>query len=173
MNPSVAIKEKVEGIFKKRTEIDIEQAPGRSTILVATINPEISSGLKELFQAFSLNTIWVKGVEASKIVLAKKRIAACLCGFWLQDGTYRELVRHIRRENMEIPVIIVSEPNCPPEYRDYLAAMNIGALDFLCHPYRKSDLEEMLRLAIGGAHTRSVREQASVIARDQHPRRAA
>jgi DNA-binding NtrC family response regulator len=173
MNPSVATKEKVEGIFKKRTGIDIEQAPGHPTILVATINPEIGSGLKELFQAFPLNTIWVKGVEASKTMLAKKRIAACLCGFWLQDGTYRELVRHIRRENMEIPVIIVSEPNCPPEYGDYLAAMNIGALNFLCHPYRKSDLEEMLRLAIGGAHTRSVRQPASIVGPDLHPRRAA
>jgi hypothetical protein len=45
-------------------------------------------------------------------------------------------------------VIIVSAPTCPHEYRDYLAAMNIGAHDFLCHPYRKCDLERMLRLSL-------------------------
>jgi DNA-binding NtrC family response regulator len=171
MNPAVALKDKVEGILKRKSETDIESAPERPTVLIATVNLEICSGLKEVFQGFSLNTIWMKGVEASKGVLANRRIAACLCGFWLQDGTYRELVRHIRRENMAIPVIIVAEPECPHEYRDYVAAMNIGALNFLSHPYRKSDLEGMLRLAIG-AQTRTVRQQTSIIGPDLHPRAA-
>jgi DNA-binding NtrC family response regulator len=169
MNPAVGLKESVEGILGKRSDMNVEDASGRPTVLIVTIDPEIRSGLTELFQAFPLNTIWLKGVEAAKSVLAKERIAACLLGFWLQDGTYRELVRHIRRERVEIPVIIVSAPACPHEYRDYLAAMNIGALDFLYHPYRKSDLERMLRLAMG-AHTRSMRQQASMIGPDLHAR---
>jgi DNA-binding NtrC family response regulator len=165
MNPAVALKERVEGILRKRSDLDAEHDPGRPNVLVAMVDPEIRSGLAELLEAFPLNAIWLKGVEAAKNMLSKESIAACLCGFWLQDGTYRELVRHVRRERVEIPVIIVSAPACPHEYRDYLAAMNIGALDFLCHPYRKSDLERMLQLAIE-AHSRSVRQQAPLIGGD-------
>src|SRR5580704_12436449 len=98
---------------------NVANATRKSSILIATIDPDIRSGLTDIFQTFSLNMIWSKGVEAAKSVLATERIAACLCGFWLQDGTYRELVRHIRRERAEIPVIIVSAPACPHEYGDY------------------------------------------------------
>jgi DNA-binding NtrC family response regulator len=162
MNSAVALKERVENILRRKSDVGGEHTPGRPTVLIATVDPEIRSGLSELIQSFSLNPIWLKGVEAAKSALARERIAACLCGFWLQDGTYRELIRHIRRERVEIPVIIVSAPACPNEYRDYLAAMNIGALDFLCYPYRKLDLERMLRSAMG-AYTRSMRQQGSVI----------
>ncbi len=165
MNPAVALQDRVEGIVRKRSDMDVEHDPGRPNVLVATIEPEIRRGLAELLEAFPLNAIWLQGVEAAKNMLSRESVAACLCGFWLQDGTYRELVRHVRRERVEIPVIIASAPACPHEYRDYLAAMNIGALDFLCHPYKKSDLERMLRLAIE-THSRSARQQASMIGPD-------
>jgi hypothetical protein len=174
MNSAVVLKAKAEEAPKKPKKMSdtVEHGAGIPTILIATVAPEICGDLKGLLQTFSFNTIWSKGVEGAKSVLAKERIVACLCGFWLQDGTYRELVRHIRRENMEIPVILVSEPDCPHEYRDYLAAMNIGALDFLCHPYRKSDLEGMLRLAMG-ERKRALRQQAPLVGPDLHPRQAA
>ena len=143
----------------------------RPTVLIATVTPEICSDLNGLLESFSFNTIWLKGVEAAKNMLAKERVAACFCGFWLQDGTYRELVRHIRRERIEIPVILVSEPDCPHEYRDYLAALNIGALDFLSHPYRKCDLERMLQLG-AGALSASERTPSSLVHPDLHPRAA-
>src|SRR3984893_16248977 len=172
MNSVVVVKAKAEGAPKKVSDSDIvERRSEMPSILIATVAPEICSDLKELLQTHSFNIVWAKGVEAAKSMLAKEKIAACLCGFWLQDGTYRELVRHIRRENMEIPLILVSEPDCPHEYRDYLAAMNIGALDFLCHPYRKSDLEAMLRLTIG-SQPGSVHKQDSLVDPDLHPRAA-
>jgi DNA-binding NtrC family response regulator len=171
MNPAVILKANADAVPNKRPDIDSEQV-AKPTVLIATVTPVICSDLKELLQTFSFNTIWLKGVEAAKSMLAREKIIACLCGFWLQDGTYRELVRHIRRENLDIPVILVSEPDCPSEYRDYLAAMNIGALDFLPHPYRKSDLEGMLRLPVG-AQSRSVREPSAFVGPELRPRQAA
>lgn len=167
MNPAVVLKAQAT---PKRSEA-LGEPTLKPTILIATVTPEIRNDLNDLLQAFSLNTIWLKGVEAAKNVLAKEKIIACLCGFWLQDGTYRELVRHIRRENMEIPVILVSEPECPHAYRDYLAAMNIEALDFLTHPYKQSELEGMLQLAMG-PRSGSLR-QPGLVSADLHPRRAA
>jgi two-component system response regulator PilR (NtrC family) len=147
MNPAGMLRKHFEGLLKKRFAVDFECAAERSTVLIVTADPEIRGGLRELFRAFSLNAIWSNGIEAAKNVLGSERISACLCGFWLQDGTYRELVRHIRCQRPEVPLIIVSAPGCPQGYGDYLAAMNIKALNFLPYPYRKSDLEEMLPLA--------------------------
>jgi DNA-binding NtrC family response regulator len=172
MNPVVVSKERGKGILRKVSDSNVEQAPRLPTVLVATIDPAIRGGLTDLFQGFSLNTIWSKGVEAAKNLLAKERIVACLCGFWLQDGTYRELFRYIRREQMEIPVIIVSAPACPDEYGDYLAATNIGALNFLSYPYRKNELERMLLLAMEPRGL-SMRQRSAVIHPDLNTSEAA
>jgi DNA-binding NtrC family response regulator len=127
-------------------------------VLIATIDTAIREALADLLEIASINAIWVGSVEDVKTLIARKGIVACLCGFWLQDGTYREVIRHLRRERLDIPAIIVSAPSCPEEYRDYLAAMNLGALDFLSYPYQKSEFERMLESAIA-AHSRSGRQE--------------
>lgn len=163
MGLATAPNEEVQGNFSNGNDVDFARASERRpTILVATTDQEIRNGLAEVLEEFSLDAIWLQGVEAAKNLLAKQRVSACLCGFWLQDGTYRELVRHIRRERAEIPIIIVSAPACPDQYRDYLAGINV---DFLSHPYRKSDLERMLKSAIG-RNRQSTRQQSSAISSD-------
>jgi len=117
------------------------------TVLVATVDSAITNTMNGLLQDYPLRTIWAKGVDEVRAVLAKENVAACFCGFWLVDGTYRDVVRHLKRQPVEIPAIIVCAPACPHEYRDYLAALNIRAFDFICHPYRKSDLDRILRAA--------------------------
>jgi DNA-binding NtrC family response regulator len=130
-----------------------EELPGAPTVLVAAIDWQVRSSLSAVLPSFAINTVWVSSVAEALKVLAAKDVSACLCGFWLEDGTFKELARHIRRSVAKIPVIAVSAPACRNEYRDYLAAMNIGAFDFLCHPYQKSDLDRVLRQAIT-AHAR-------------------
>ncbi|MGA7794226.1 MAG: hypothetical protein WCA19_14415 [Candidatus Acidiferrales bacterium] len=137
---------------------NIKRTPGRPTVLIATIDTEIREALADLLEMASINAIWVGSVEDVKTIVARERIAACLCGFWLQDGTYREVIRHLRRERLDIPAIIVSAPSCPQEYRDYLAAMNLGTLEFLCYPYQKAEFERVLESAIS-VHSRSARQQ--------------
>jgi DNA-binding NtrC family response regulator len=95
-----------------------------------------------------VNTVWVSGLEETKRALSQGNVAACFCGFWLVDGTYRDVVRHLKSQPVELPVIIVCAPKCPDEYRDYLAALNIRAFDFICHPYRQTDLDRILHSAI-------------------------
>ena len=159
MNPAVALRERVEKIFRRKFETSIHRTPGRPTVLIATVDPEIRESLAGLLEVASINAIWVASVEDVKAVVARERIAICFCGFWLQDGTYREVIRHLRRERIDIAAIIVSAPATPHEYRDYLAAMNLGTLDFLCYPYQKSDFERMLVSAIA-AHSPSDVQQS-------------
>ncbi len=118
------------------------------SVLIATTDPDIRHTMGELLQNYAINTLWASGMEEIKSALANENVAACFCGFWLVDGTYRDVVRQLKRQFAGMPVIIVCAPTCPHEYRDYLAALNIRAFDFMCHPYRRMDLERILNSAI-------------------------
>jgi DNA-binding NtrC family response regulator len=123
--------------------------PGRSSIVLATTDPQILDGMSELLRGYRVNTIWAKGIEEVRGALAEHNdVFACFCGFWLVDGTYRDVVRLLKQRHAEVPMIIVCSPECPQEYRDYLAALNIRAFDFICHPYRNMDLERILESAV-------------------------
>lgn len=172
MNPAVVLKERAESNLMSKSVTSIHRTPGRPTVLIATIDPEIREALAGLLEIASINAIWVSSVKDVKASAGKERIVACLCGFWLQDGTYREVIRHLRRERMDIPAIIVSAPACPQEYRDYLAAMNLGALDFLSYPYKQLDFERMLKSAITG-QSHSIRQEGSENDHDFRERGAA
>jgi DNA-binding NtrC family response regulator len=124
------------------------QVAAQPTVLVATVDPVISDSMCNLLQMYPLRTLWTKSVGEVRALLAKENVAACFCGFWLVDGTYRDVVRLLKSQAVAIPAIIVCEPACPNEYRDYLASLNIRAFDFICHPYRKTDLERILRAAL-------------------------
>jgi DNA-binding NtrC family response regulator len=124
------------------------QVPGRPSILLATIDPQIRQTMGELLQGYSISSIWATGVEEVRSALGREDMIACFCGFWLVDGTYRDVVRHLKHQRAEIPMVIVCAPECPQEYRDYLAALNIRAFDFICYPYRRIDLERILDSAI-------------------------
>src|SRR5262249_45462220 len=135
------------------------------SILIATTDPEIRSHMAELFKEYKFTIVWASGTAEIKAALATHDIAACFCGFWLIDGTYRDVVRQLKREQREIPVVIVCAPTCPNEYRDYLAALNIRAFDFICHPYRGLDLERILQSAM------ALRSLPAEIPMAAHPRK--
>src|ERR1700691_4848323 len=123
--------------------------PGRTSIVLATTDAQILDGMGELLRGYRVNTIWARGTEEIRAALAENDVLACFCGFWLVDGTYRDVVRLLKHRHAEVPMIIVCAPECPQEYRDYLAALNIRAFDFICYPYRRIDLERILDSTIG------------------------
>ena len=134
--------------LRRDSAAQIQSSVEHPVVLVATTDPVISDSMRNLLQMYPLRTLWAKGVGEVRALLAKENVAACFCGFWLVDGTYRDVVRLLKRQPVEIPAIIVCEPACPNEYRDYLAALNIRAFDFICHPYRKTDLERILQATL-------------------------
>ena len=137
MNRSAAAGGNIRSVSKHESVEMIEPALARPTVLVATAELVISGSMRDLLYGYPLKTVWARGVEEVRAVLARETVAACFCGFWLIDGTYREIVRLLKRQPVQIPAIIVCAPSCPQEYRDYLAALTLRAFDFLCHPYRK------------------------------------
>jgi DNA-binding NtrC family response regulator len=123
---------------------------------VAAVNPENTN----IAQLESLENVDLRKLQATALIatndpeihgnmlLAGQKVSVCFCGFWLLDGTYRDVVRHLKLRRAEIPAVIVCAPSCPHDYRDYLAALNISAFDFICHPYQKSDIERILNSAV-------------------------
>jgi len=124
-------------------------SPGApSTVLIASNDSKMRAYLSKILGDRGLEVECVDGVRTAHEFFTGGDVAACLCGFGLKDGTYKELVKLARRQSPEIPVVIVSTPSCPNEYSEYLAAMNAGAFDFLCYPYQAREVERILRLAV-------------------------
>lgn len=160
MNPAIAMDAILEGRFVKRPEIGSERMSGRPPILIASSGSEIRSGLAQILPQFPINTVWVRNVEDARSVLNNMKIAACFCEIWLQGGTCRELIWHVRRKSEDLPIMIVSDSPSSNEYCEWLAAMNMKALHFLTHPYEASDLERFVQLAIS-THSRTASWQSS------------
>lgn len=126
--------------------VPLPSAP--STIVIATNDLKMRTALTRILRDRGVGIECVEGVGAANELFVGADVAACLCGFGLDDGSYKELVKLARRQTPEIPVIIVSTPSCSNEYTEYLAAMNAGAFDFLCYPYQTREVERILRLAV-------------------------
>lgn len=122
------------------------------TVMIATMDSAAHSALAQVLEGHGINVEWVKGFGAAQELLKLGSVAACLCGFGLEDGSYKELVKLGKKQVPETPVVIISTPSCANEYAEYLAAMNAGAFDFLCYPYQRRELERILRLAVGLSH---------------------
>jgi DNA-binding NtrC family response regulator len=148
MDKAAAVSKNPATVLPRESAAQFKQPTEQPVVLVATTDPVISDSMHNLLQMFTLRTLWAKGVGEVRALLAKENFSACFCGFWLVDGTYRDVVRLLKRQPVEVPAIIVCEPACPNEYRDYLAALNIRAFDFICHPYRKTDLERILQATL-------------------------
>lgn len=121
---------------------------GTPNVLIATKDAKVQGVLAGILESHDVRFRYVKGVDGAKALLDDGTFAACLCGFALEDGSYRDVVKLAKRQTPETPVIIVSNPSSANEYGEYLAAMNAGAFDFLCHPYQKREVERILRLAV-------------------------
>jgi DNA-binding NtrC family response regulator len=148
MNPAVALKGMLEGRFARKPDLGTGLVPGRQTILIAGLDPEIRNGLSEFLSQFPVNTLWVKSAEDARSALTSMHIGALFCEIWLEGGTCRELVWFVRRNEIDVPIIVVPPPNCPNEYGTWLASLNEKALYFLFYPYKSSDLDRIVHLAI-------------------------
>lgn len=153
--------------FRSRPESQFSASPaaipGRASIVLATTDPLILDGMGELLRGYRVNTIWARGIHELQASLAEQDVLACFCGFSLVDGTYRDVARLLKQRRADVPMIVVCSPECPQEYRDYLAALNIRAFDFICHPYRNMDLERILESVVALRHAPARVAAASAI----------
>ena|SRR5579864_8160095 len=121
---------------------------GLLSVAVVSADPEIRAAMAELLRKCSLQAIPASGLQELKSACSGADPIACLCGFDLADGTFQEVVEYFEEQPVRIPVIMVStrpEGESPARVLDSVRA---GALATICYPYRLSDVQIMLWLAI-------------------------
>jgi DNA-binding NtrC family response regulator len=67
------------------------------------------------------------------------------CEHKLPDGNFRDVLRSLELNGFALPVVVCSRSG---EIAEYLEAMQFGAFDFIAAPYRRSELEWIVRNAI-------------------------
>lgn len=117
-------------------------------VVIVSADPRIGAAMTEILRECSLNSTLVRGVSELKNALPLTSPIACLCGFELADGSFREVVEFLERQPVQIPTIMVYGPSSSETPACILDSLRAGALATICCPYRLSDVQIMLWSAI-------------------------
>ncbi len=129
-------------------------------VVIVSSNPAIRNQLSRLLLEDSVDVILLSGLEEFKIALEYEKIVACLCDFHLSNGTPRDVIAQAHQQPIVIPVVMVSTPASPTECEELLASLNFGVFDFIRHPFRPTEVRNMVWSAIE-FHGELARVQAS------------
>lgn len=122
-------------------------AQSKLRVAIATADSSVQSSLSKILCGFSIESVWLKSTDDVRQAFAGNSIDCFVCGFWLENGTYREAVKHIKKQVFKVPFLMISTPGATNEYRDYLASLNVGAFDFICYPYQETEVKRILQSA--------------------------
>jgi DNA-binding NtrC family response regulator len=118
------------------------------TVVVVSADAAVRSAMTEVLQECCLKTICVDGLADLKSIPPEEMVVACLCGYWLADGSVHDVAAYLKQQSIEVPLVMVSEPVPTREYEDFLDSLSIGAFDFVCHPYNTGDIQLIVWSAI-------------------------
>lgn len=129
-------------------------------VVIASADPELRDELAETLLGTRLTVVLVNGVEALALVMESEDVVACLCGFLLADGNFRDVMIQTKEQAVEIPVILASAPASPSELKDVLDCLIAGAFDYVCHPFHRNEVQRIVWSAIQ-AHCQFARVHAA------------
>jgi DNA-binding NtrC family response regulator len=113
-------------------------------VAVVTSDVAIQASMVELLQECSLKPELASGIAELKSICAGAPPIACLCGFELADGSFRDAVEWLDAQPVQIPVIMVSPPSVSKTPECFVDSVKAGALATICYPYRLNDVQIML-----------------------------
>ena len=117
-------------------------------VAVVTSDVAIQASMVELLRDCSLKPELASGIAELKSICAGMPPIACLCGFEMTDGSFRDAVEFLDAQPVQIPVIMVSPPSVGKTPECFVDSVKAGALATICYPYRLSDVQIMLWSAI-------------------------
>ncbi|MBD3399359.1 MAG: response regulator [Candidatus Coatesbacteria bacterium] len=103
-----------------------------ATILVVDDEAALRRGLKKALEADGLEALTAADLAAARAALAERSPDALLLDLKLPDGSGFELLEELRRNQPELPVIILTAYG---DVRSAVKAMRSGAWDFLEKPF--------------------------------------
>ena len=118
---------------------------GRTQILVACSDPEGQQALSKVLFSSEFELVFSSGVSEARAILARGAVALVLCAAELRDGCFHDMLREVKQKGLNLPVIVASRSD---DVKQYLDAMDAGAFDYIARPYRRSEVEHVLRNAL-------------------------
>lgn len=112
--------------------------------LLIAVESNVRKMIMEMLGARGIECLCAGSIMEMKSICSHRNISVCVSGLWLVDGTFRDVVSHLRRQSAQVRVVIVCGADSPPEYRDFLRALDIQSFDSVGFPFQKSDLERVL-----------------------------
>jgi len=136
----------------------------RSVLLVHN-EPEAFRGLEEMLNELEIHTSHAHAcAEARDILREANPVDAVLTDVALPDGTWRGIIRSVRRMAKETPVIVMSRA---VNLKLYLDTQDAGAADFIVPPMAPRDLAYVLTTAMYQRSPSRIRRAASGAREDQ------
>jgi len=107
-------------------------------ILLVEDDTLLGSSLQGVLEDHRHVVEWVDRCSAARAAVENGAYQLMILDLGLPDGDGRELIRWMRREGRKLPVLVLSARS---EIADRVAALDLGADDYLTKPF---DLEELL-----------------------------
>jgi DNA-binding NtrC family response regulator len=137
----------------------VKWSPPAPSVVIVSTDSDLRDDLADLLLGNSLTIVLMSGPEELRIVLETEMVVACLCGFQLSDGKFRDVVSLTKGQPVEVPVILVSAAESPSDRKDILDCLIAGAFDFISPPYRKTEVQRVVWSAVQ-AHSELARNKS-------------
>ena len=139
----------------------------RSVLLVHN-EPEAFRGLEEMLHELEIRTSHAHAcAEARNILRETYPVDAVLTDVALPDGTWKGVIRSVRRMAKETPVIVMSRVI---NRKLCLDTQDAGAADFIVPPIAPDDLAHVLTTAMYRTSPSRIRREGSWAREDQRSR---
>jgi DNA-binding NtrC family response regulator len=113
--------------------------------MLAICSIENRQAIENAVTEWSLDTCWCQTLQQARRGLRRGNHALVLCEAELPDGTYRDVMRLLKRKLDNIRVIVLS-----PSEDCYSQAIEMGAFDVIASPCTRTDVQWMIMQAVQG-----------------------
>jgi DNA-binding NtrC family response regulator len=132
-------------------------------VLVISPSQENRAALQNVLVASGLAPILCSSLSEGRKFLEDDDIRIVIFDDCLPDKGLQSTVEEMAKRPIPVPVIAVSRTG---EWDECLAALRVGAFDYMALPPRRDEVDRVLRLALGDSLQRSGRAVAGVVRRE-------
>ena len=111
-------------------------------LLLVEDNRELSTWLTRLLQASGYAVEQAFSAEDAELLLVTQTYDAILLDLTLPKANGQVVLKHLRRKNNQVPILIISALD---SLVDVIENLNLGADDYLAKPFDIAELEARLR----------------------------
>ena len=106
-------------------------------VLVTGCDAGKRTALLNILEEYGLEPMIASNVEETRQILERRPMHVVFCEDRLPDGGFREILCLVKANRPEVQVVVSSMLG---DVHEYSEAMNLGAFDFIAHPYRSSEI---------------------------------